>query len=255
MSNKQIIDAHMHINFKLDKPVSDLIETLDNNNIQKCSLIINKLEELDGIKREIELLCANKNRIHLVAGININSDKPLCIYDYLKAHDFKTDLKLHPSMYNYTKKDFDNIYNCISKLNFKNIVIDSLFFSEILENHIGIELAIFLAKKFPEKTIILAHAGSIHLLECQMYTRKVLNIKYDISFTSSYLNKTSVRFDMINFIAHTSDRIMFGSDYPYFEMDRAMNSVKELCDEAKITKEELDDIFYNNANNIFFEES
>lgn len=246
---KKIIDSHIHIDVNSKNPISDLINYLNENNIDKANLIVNNIDELECIKNEsdsIELLNSNRDRINITAG--------LCkeIYNFFIKKDFLIDIKIHPRMFNYIKEDFGTIYEQLKDIRFRNIVIDTLIFDDKYDSHIGIQLGTFLARKFQDRKIILAHSGSIELLYCQMVTRNLSNIFYDLSFTSAYLNETHIRQDMINFIKHTNSRILFGSDYPSFDMKRAIESLYEICQEAKISEESLNDIFYNNANEIYF---
>ena len=107
------------------------------------------------------------------------------------------------------------------------------------------------AKKNPNKRIILAHTGSTRLLECCAFTRKIPNIFYDLSFVSTYFNHTSVRIDMINYLKYTSDRMMFGSDYPSFNIAGAKQALIEICEEAMLGEKQIDNVFSKTASKVY----
>ena len=90
------------------------------------------------------------------------------------------------------------------------------------------------------------------MLECQMLTRWIPNIAYDLSLSSSYLIGTSIRFDMVNLIRYTSNRIMFGSDYPSISFMSAIQNFKTLCEESEVDQLQIASMFYDNANSLYF---
>lgn len=245
-------DAHLHIPKTSANAVSVLLKDMDKASIEKAVLIVNTEPEMISVRNDLRVFLENRNRFHLVAGLNMKKPEPLSIYSFFREVGIHPDVKLHPKMFGYTMADLPRITEALSGIECRNIVIDSLCFGEQLANHIGIEMAIDLAREFPEKKVVIAHSGFIKLLECQMFTRDLANIFYDLSFTASYINHTSVRLDMVNFIRHTSGRVMFGSDYPDFSFDRAVESFMDLCAEAGLSEEALADVFFRNAIKIYW---
>lgn len=252
--NSIIYDAHLHVPKNSVGAIDTLVNDMNSASIERAVLIVNTEDELDIIKNNVDSLVKNRDRFHIVSGVNIKRKDPICIYRFFCDLGFDTDIKLHPKMYEYTINDYKNIIDTLSRIEYKCIVVDSLCFGENIKNHIGIELSIKLAKDLPQKNIIIAHSGFIKLLECQMYTRNLYNIFYDLSFTASYINHTSVRMDMINFLKHTSNRILFGSDYPDFDFNRALLSFDELCKEAQLSDEDMENVYFKNAMRLYWRE-
>ncbi len=248
-----IIDAHLHVPKTKENAISVLLRDMDRASVEKSVLIVNTEDELDTIKRNWTVFLTNRDRFHVVSGVNIRLSDPLGIHRFFADHGVDSEVKLHPKMYGYTMEDFRAITQTLSSLRFRVITIDSLCFGEQLENHIGMELAIGLAQFFPDKRIVIAHSGFIKLLECQMYTRNLQNVCYDLSFTASYINHTSVRLDMVNFLKYTSGRIMFGSDYPDFDFERAVGSLDDLCSEAMLTDDAWNQVFRKNALKVYWD--
>lgn len=249
-----IIDAHVHLNPKNTRSFNDLIYQMDERNVNKGVLIINTREELDMFLENKKTFLEYKERFRLVCGVNIHETLPFQMFDELKLWDDSLDIKLHPLLYNYKKEDFYKIENVlVERLNdFRNIVIDTLYNDEHFENHIGIELGAYLARKFPQKKVVLAHSGSVKLLECFAFTRQIPNIFYDFSFVATYFDHTHIRFDMINYLKYTSNRIMFGSDYPSFKIENAIAHICDLFKEANMSDEQINDVLYSTAERIYF---
>lgn len=249
---REIVDVHIHVNAALkERALPQLIEDLEEDGVAAGVLIVNTKEQMDIVRSQERILLENRNRLKIVSGINIHNKNPYAIYEYFYSKGLYPGIKIHPKLFDYKVKDFSRIEESIARVDCDIIVVDTLYFGEQIDNHIGIELGIFLAKAFPEKTIVLAHSGSIKLLECQMYTRNLPNVYYDLSFTASYLNHTSIRMDMINFLKYTSGRIMYGSDYPDFAFGRAFSSMLELCEDARLTEEQVRNVFSDNAKRIY----
>lgn len=250
----KVIDAHLHVDTTMDNPVSYLIAKMNDAGINYGVLIVNTKEESRCIQKEKAIVQAS-DRLKLIAGLNINEEDPLYILNSLSDCITLCGIKLHPLLYRYTKNDFEKVYEAI--LNIKNqkqianIVIDTLFNDEYVENHIGIELGIYLARRFQEKKIVLAHAGSTRLLECCAFTRKIPNIYYDLSFSATYFNHTSIRWDMINYIKYTNDRMMYGSDFPSFGFEESERALREICDEANLNEIQRMNVFYNTAKRVY----
>ena len=190
--------------------------------------------------------------------MNFHWSNPREIYDKINNIGKCVSIKIHPLLYNCIAEDTDSIVDTIKLFNekeIKNVVIDTLFNDEYIDNHIGIELGIRIAREFPSLSVILAHSGSTRLLECMAFTRNIRNIYYDLSFVSTYFNNTSLRYDMINYLKYTSDRMMFGSDYPSFSIQKALESLYDLCQEAQLSEEQIDNVFDNTGRIVYnFEE-
>ena len=127
------------------------------------------------------------------------------------------------------------------------IIVDSLFYGSEIEYHNGIETGLAIALRYPERKVIMAHSGSIDFLRCMMATRYLPNVFYDYSFIQSFFPHTSLRLDMVDFLGRTANRIMFGSDYPSFNIEKCVQDFSSLCDEAGLNDELRSKLFKLNA--------
>ena len=148
------------------------------------------------------------------------------------------------------REDIEAVVNSIEPYNTQTI-IDTLYYGSEIAFHNGIETSVAIALRYPERKVVLAHSGSVEFLKCMMATRYLPNVYYDYSFIQTYFQHTSLRFDMVDFLRRTANRIMFGSDYPSFTLDSAIENMKSLADEAGISGEKLAMVMGLNAEKVF----
>lgn len=245
-----IIDGHLHLNLKEIHPLKNLLCQMDHNDIEKSMLILNTEDEFNAFERERKTYYENDNRIWIACGLNIHDSSSKERVDVLLSRGIDVKLKIHPNMFSIIREDFHSVIEAVSPYN-RTIIVDTLFYGAKLECHVGYELGLLLACTFPERKIIMAHSGSIDFLKCMMSTRYLHNVFYDYSFIQSFFSKTSLRFDMVDFLSRTSNRIIFGSDYPSFSIQEAISDFRSLLAETSLNKTQVQDVFYTNAMKIY----
>lgn len=248
----KVIDAHVHLDMNSKNPFKYIEDTFISNKLMGCVLILNTQEEKECFMSNFNVFCKYKNRIHIAAALDIHHlNESKQFYDFLKSHDIYFSIKLHSRMHNITKDDFNAIYEFLKSLNYKSIIVDAFYYGSNLETHIMLELSIYLAKKFPDTNIIMAHFGGYRILETMLCTRELKNIYYDISFTQNYLFGTSILFDMKHSIKFSYNRVMFGSDAPSFSLDEAYENSKKIVSDLGLNADDLKNFYYNTAMEIY----
>ncbi|WP_198022594.1 amidohydrolase family protein [Anaerovibrio sp. RM50] len=246
-----MIDAHTHFNLEVDDPTNEYIKTLHEAGIDEAVLILNSPEEMEIFWENEDKLMAQLKSIHIVFLFDVKHrtffDKSARMAEKKKL---EYSIKLHPRLTNITKNDFDAIAKYIGEYSFRNIVIDSFLYGSNLESFCYIDLAIFMARKYPEHNVVMAHLGGIKVLETMLCTREVKNIFYDCAFSINYLKGTSIWMDLKHCIVHSGNRVMFGSDMPSFHPKEAEKILKYLLDEQKLDLFEC--LFEKNAREIYF---
>lgn len=248
----KVIDAHVHLDMNSKNPFEYIETALINNKFIGCVLILNTQEEKDCFIDNYSIFCKYKNSIHIAAALDIHHiNECIKFYNFLLDHNIDYSVKLHSRMHNITKNDFNEVYENLKMLNFKSIIVDAFYYGSNLETHIMLELGIYLAKKFPNIYIILAHFGGYKILETMLCTRELKNVFYDTSFTQNYLFETSVLSDIKCCIKFSSNRIMFGSDSPSFSFDEAYNISKQMIADANLDNEGINSFYYKTATKIY----
>lgn len=244
-----IIDAHCHL--PKDLNLNKLIQEKNDLNIQKSLLILNTKSEQSAFIEQIDIAKENKNKLGILIGYDYKNESLNETIKIFYDNGIKFGLKLHSRFMHFTKLDIPNILSSLEKIDFDVIMVDGFTYGPEIETHIFLELLIAVAKSFPDKKVVFAHAGGIDILRTMLCTRSLSNIFYDLSLTVPYLYNTSIHPDIIHFIKFTNQRVMFGSDSPDFTTEYALDKFKELFSEMNLDKKIIDDILYSNANKIY----
>ena len=248
----RVFDAHVHFDLRSDDPIRDFESHYSNNCITSCVLILNSETEISLFEDNYERLQDSVGERMIVAGIfDTHTSIPCPRYEKWREWGFRTCLKIHPRKSNLTKKDSLSLADKLEGCTENTVIIDCFEYGHRLENHIGIELGIHLAEHFPEKRIILAHAGGHRALECMLYTRTLKNIYYDLALSCNYLYGTSAWIDLVHLVRYNPNKAMFGSDYPDFSQNAAMEKCLELCEKAELSERNIESVFFGNAEAVF----
>ena len=245
-----IIDAHIHLNLKDDSPVSALLCQMDKHGIGKAMLILNLKEEYDAFINDVDSYKSNQDRFWVASGINIHDRSSYSRFDDLCQRGMRPKIKIHPRLFKIKKEDIDLAVNSIAQYD-TQIIIDALYYGHEIEYHNGVEIGVALALRYPGRNIVMAHSGSVEFLKCMMATRYLNNVYYDYSFIQTFFQHTSLRIDMVDFLRRTANRIMFGSDYPSFQLDNALNNLQSLANEAGLSDEQIGMVMGLNAERVY----
>ena len=250
ISLMELIDAHVHLNLKDDFPVSGLLKQMDKHGIGKVMLILNLKEEYNAFISDVSTYKSNQGRFWIASGINIHDKNSFDRFDHLCQMGLAPKIKIHPRLFKLRKEDLDVVVDSVAQYD-TQIIIDTLYYGHEIEYHNGIELGVTLARRYSERNIVMAHCGSVEFLKCMMATRYLPNVYYDYSFIQTFFQNTSLRLDMVDFLRRTANRIMFGSDYPSFQLDNALSNMKSLANEAGLSEEQTGIVMGLNAERIY----
>lgn len=238
----KIFDSHIHFNMKVNNTIDDFMEQIKE--LEGFILILNNQEE----KKLFETRLLDNFKVSFpLSALAINYELVDSKFlEIIHSQNIKCGLKLHPRLSKITASMFSTVINIIEKLFFDFIIIDCFYYGSTLETHTNLEFAIAIAKYFNNKKILLAHGGGHKVLEYMLYTRDLENIYYDFSLTSNYLQNTSVRQDIVNFIKFNNQKLFFGSDYPDFTVNKSILIYNQLMREAGLNTVKMREVFFYN---------
>ena len=100
------------------------------------------------------------------------------------------------------------------------------------------------------RNIIFYHAGGSKILDVSLLQRCGL-MYLETSFSLSYWKNSSIENDF-NFVIKSlgSHRVIFGSDHPFIEINKALKDHDVFFEKYKIDKKMQEDIYFNNAKKI-----
>jgi len=238
----KIFDSHIHFNMKADDIINDFKAVVSI--LEGFILILNTYEEKQLFLKEF-LNDFHEN--YPLSAIALNYELfDSEISDLLISKNIKLGVKIHPRLSDITINDFEDIVTKLKSLEFSFIIIDCFYYGSSLVNHINLELSIYIAKKFSNTKILLAHGGGHKVLEYMLYTRDLQNIYYDFSLSSNYLRNTSLKKDMINFIKFNYKKVFFGSDYPDFTIKQSIDTYSEFITEANLHTSTIENVYSAN---------
>lgn len=210
----RFFDCHMHIPVRESAPVEKLLCEVDRSGMSGFVLILNtEVEKRIFIRNYSKFEPYN---FRVAKTLNLNLTEHTAEDDAVDELDLQYYVKLHPRLNNITRGDFAMVHKLLAKERCTTVIVDDWKFGPRLDNHIGTELALYLAHMFPEKQFVIAHSGGYKLIETMLLTRPVKNIFYDLSLTQTYFTGCSLDLDVDYFMKWTVERVVFGSDYPDF---------------------------------------
>ena len=94
------------------------------------------------------------------------------------------------------------------------------------------------------------HGGGPNLLRYYEKFRFINNVFIDVSYTLIQYENTSVEKDIIFLMNKFDKRLIFGSDYPIFKLDKYKKCFDKLIKKSKINKKKINNLKYFNLSNI-----
>jgi predicted TIM-barrel fold metal-dependent hydrolase len=230
-SNFLIYDCHAHFGFFEKKGIEP-----DRSNI-----MFNSVEDY-------------KKHRHLVS----DADSTTLIFDIWKEKNFVTGeldnrrvdaIKLIPRDQSLDESKFkDALYALDSVRSDVPIFYDSFRHGHDLRFQPCLRHVIDLAMRFPDRKIIVTHAGGHQLLDYFIHLRTLPNIYYDISLVLQYFYDSSVFLDIKKLIQHTSaEKLIFGSDYPWTSLRTQFEIFIGLARELKLDDTSIAAILHDNS--------
>ncbi|MBE6687953.1 MAG: hypothetical protein E7588_01600 [Ruminococcaceae bacterium] len=112
-------------------------------------------------------------------------------------------------------------------------------------NHSRADKLYNIKQRFPDLIIIAAHMGGYSTKDLAEKYFVGTDVYFDCSEWHNYMSADEL-VDMIH--RHGVDKILFGSDYPLYSAEQ---TARMLLEQAHLTDEELEKIFYTNAAKLF----
>jgi len=244
-----IFDSHIHLE-------GDVFEKnvvgFDNYNLDITggNLIVNFLELFELYRDTIN---NSSKRYSLTCIFDFRSEDNISIFlDRVDRGEIQ-GAKIHSKIQQISTHDYDTISDIISIIPDRiPIIIDGWYDWCDLSIQPSLEHNIKLALRYPHKKFVIAHAGGSKILDYFMHTRKIGNMYYDLSLTLGYFKGSSIWKDVKHFLRYMpSNKIMFGSDYPYSNEITQFDRLNKICKKIKLNDSEVSNICYNTAKYVY----
>lgn len=248
---RNFFDSHIHFNLYISDPVGELISTIRKSQLDGFELILNS-------QHEVDLFLNNKDRIdelEVIYGVAVlfdyKNEQFGKFYKKIRKKCNNVSIKIHPRLSLICHREIELIGEKLNKYDFDVIIVDCFPYTSNTEHFIDLDIAIYLAKQFTTKKIVLAHSGGCLLLYYMMKTRDIENIIYDLSLSILYFRYSSISLDIQQLIKFTSSRCILGSDYPDFEPTDVYCEFERVANIASLSVEEIQNVACFNAMQVY----
>jgi|Deesub1362A_J573_1020465.scaffolds.fasta_scaffold01646_8 predicted TIM-barrel fold metal-dependent hydrolase len=251
----KIIDAHVHLDIKkygsVDKAVKALISEMRRSSIEKVVLLA--LEELGLSSENVARIARDYEEIIPIMSVHPYTENATDrLEELLNICNFK-GLKLHPRLQCFSLND-ERVFNLIKKAAKHNlpVIIDAFPYYPGYYPEISPENFNKLALSIPEAKIVIAHLCGHKVIDTLFVAKINKNIYLDLSFSFLYFRGSSIFQDILFLIKNLNgEKILYGSDYPSFPLQYALNNVLSELNRLKSHSDFINSIFYENIKEVF----
>ncbi|MEM2955225.1 MAG: amidohydrolase family protein [Nitrososphaerales archaeon] len=191
-----------------------------------------------------EVVKRNRPKIYCFGTIHPDMDKPSDELERIVQMGLK-GVKFQPTAQCF-RPDEPRLFKIYEKM--VELKLPALFHAGDERKHIDPIYApprsfVEILSSFPDFTVILAHLGGYRMWDQIDALLDFKNVYFDTSATNSELDEFKLK-RMIELLG--IDRVMYGSDFPWFDWDQELKAIKKVS----ISEEEKKKILGGNASRI-----
>jgi len=255
MMPDKIIDAHVHLDIKrhgsVDRAVKVLITEVRRIGIKKVVLLA--LDELGLSSEDVARIARDYEEIIPIMSVHPYAENATCrMEELLSMYNFK-GLKLHPRLQCFSLGD-ERVIALIKKAAQYNlpVIIDAFPYYPKYYPEISPENFNKLALSIPDAKIVIAHLCGHKIMDILFVAKGNKNIYLDLSYSFIYFKRSSIFHDILFLIEDLKgEKIIYGSDYPSFSLQFALNNVLSELSKLKNHGDYINSIFYENTRELF----
>jgi predicted TIM-barrel fold metal-dependent hydrolase len=250
-----IIDAHLHLDEKIDGTAATAAKELNDQLVQsniELGIVLH-LEDQPWSISEVSEAILKYPRIKAFVNVHPNSaDAKEVLRGGIEELGY-IGLKLHPRLQKFKVNDINTIelVKYAGELNVP-VLIDAFPDGTHLLQGFSSLMYAELAQKCPSTKIIIAHMGGHHVLDFMMLAKRIPNIYFDFSYSLLYYRSSSISQNIVYSIkSMKSERIFYGSDYPDRSIHESVTQSIEYLKTMNLPDEDLLKVMGLNAQNFF----
>lgn len=237
-------DAHLGLPNCSRKGMEALLRHVQNETgMVGANLILNTKKEVDTVLRYLEELPPTINII------------PYYTPDFDAAPELKRSgwFKIHPRLQGFERHHIKDIVDTIlsSPMKPKGMVVCCFPWGPEIKHNISLELVLELAKALPKMPVLATHAGGYESWQFRSHAGKLRNVFFDFSATMTYYYGSDLLRPLQRYLLHSSDRILFGSDWPTGNIAQHIAEYVRLAAEVSVSREEVERMLLSNAERLW----
>lgn len=159
-------------------------------------------------------------------------------------------IKFHSYVQMILESDFPEILRVCRYVEMKGIPIcfDASFGTTKMFVYDNLKLIAFIAEFITRVPLIILHSGGVRVLEAVLLASDRKNLYLETSFSLPYLQNSSVEQDFaFAYKKIGSERVLYGSDFPYESFDKAQTVISHFFDKYRFDMSDVEKIMYKNA--------
>ena len=251
----KVIDAHLHLDDKLDgtpeTAARELNQQLEQANIARA--VVLHLETQGWSLEHVASSLRPFPRLRAFANVHPFHPEASARLKHAKDELGYIGLKLHPRLQNFSITDPRVQQLCATAgLLQLPVLVDA--FPDGTHLMMGFHANQYsdLARACPDTRFIWAHMGGHHVLDFMMLAKRLPNVFFDISYSLLYYQKSSIPQNMVYAMQSMRyQRIFYGSDYPDRTAPTTLAQSLEFLQSQGVQGENLERILFRNAAEFF----
>lgn len=199
--------------------------------------------------------------------IRVNKDLPGSKYTMLgkfrdpqsvkQLHKLKESgldaVKFHCYFQKIAESDFESVLE-LSKAAAEigmPIMIDTSYGSTGMFRYDNLKLASYLLEEINSVPIVLLHSGGARALEAFLLADACPNVYLETSFSLPYYIGSSVERDLAFAYKKVKDKVIYGSDFPYVDMDTSISTFMNFMQNWHFSENETEAFLNTNYKKVF----
>lgn len=131
------------------------------------------------------------------------------------------------------------------------IFIDTSYGSTGMYRYDNLRLAAFLLEEITTVPVVLLHSGGARILEASLLADACHNVYLETSFSLPYYLSSSVERDMAFTYKKIAERVVYGSDFPYVDMETSISKFMTFSQKWGFSDPQINGFLNTNVQKIF----
>jgi predicted TIM-barrel fold metal-dependent hydrolase len=247
----EVIHEDLHLNFR------DLRTSFQKNlsKLQQCTggnfMLFNTKLFDEEIKNFSDFNNLVKSELKYASFTALIDFRRKDVFNYLEKVVNNIDFIMFNSyLQQISEEDFESVYKVCSfaEKNKIKICIDASYGTSKMYTYDNLKLACYITDRITRIPVVIIHCGGKRILDAMLLAADKSNIYLDTSFSLPYYINSSVEMDMaFAFKNIGTHRVLYGSDFPYLNSDKAKEIHLDFFDKYHFSSEDVENIMFNNA--------
>lgn len=246
---------HQDLNLNCNELIKGFETHLDK--INKCTganfLLFNTKLFNEDVSDFFNLSKSKFEKSHYTALVDFRDENVNNYIDNLKASGVNA-IMFNSYLQQISENEFPLVIKACQYASKKNLIvcIDGSYGTSKMYAYDNMKLVCLVADEITDTPIVIVHSGGYRVMEAMLLAADKKNVWLDTSFSLPYYINSSIEQDFAFVLKQLNcDRIVFGSDHPYMEVEQTLAQHLTFFKKHNFTEEQQQKIFFQNAFILF----